>query len=472
LKSLKSRRKNTKIWTKRKNTRPRFFLFLLLSLMIILPVAWVLMLRLEGEKPSARIELSSPFIGVSQELSGTVTDQRSGVRKLWIGLLKDGKEVVLMEKDFPAGGFIRGGMVHEEPFKILIGPKLLGLTDGKAILRMTVWDYSWRGWLNGNRTYIEKEIVIDTQPPEVDILTLTHNVSQGGAGLVIFRVSEPGTKSGVVVGENFFPGHSGYFKDDDIFMAFFALNYDQGPGTQIFVKATDPAGNSARTGFPYYIKKKVFKKDVINLSDTFLNRNMPDFYTGNKQDSRMSMLEKFISVNSNLRQANTKKIKDQCKNTEKTLYWEGAFLRLPGSATRAGFADHRSYRYKGDVIDRQVHMGIDLASVSHSPVPAANRGKVIFTGAVGIYGKTIIIDHGFGLFSSYSHLSRIGVQKGQMVSKGDIIGRTGTTGLVGGDHLHFGMLVHNTFVSPLEWWDVSWIENNVLTRIKNIKSGE
>lgn len=469
---MKRKRKNTKIWSKKKNTGLRPFLFILLSLIIILPVAWIMTFRLEGGKPSVRIGLSSPFIGVSQELSGTVTDKRSGVRKLWIGLLKDGKEVVLMEKDFPTAGFIRGGMVHEESFKIMIGPKVLGFTDGKAILRMSVWDYSWRGWLHGNRTDIEKEITIDTKPPEVDILTLRHNISQGGAGLVVFRVSEPDTKSGVSVGGNFFPGHSGYFKDDDIFMAFFALNYDQGPGTQIFVKATDPAGNSARAGFPYYIKKRVFKKDVINLSDTFLNRNMPDFYNNNIQDSQVSMLEKFISVNSNLRQANTKKIKDQCKNTEKTLYWEGAFLRLPGSATRAGFADHRSYRYKGDIIDRQVHMGIDLASVSHSPVPATNRGKVVFTETVGIYGKTIIIDHGFGLFSSYSHLSHIGVQKGQMVSKGDIIGRTGTTGLAVGDHLHFGMLVHNTFVNPLEWWDMSWIENNVLTRIKNVKSGE
>jgi murein DD-endopeptidase MepM/ murein hydrolase activator NlpD len=150
------------------------------------------------------------------------------------------------------------------------------------------------------------------------------------------------------------------------------------------------------------------------------------------------------------------------------LYWKGAFLRLPNSARRAGFADHRIYKYKGHIIDRQTHMGIDLASVAQSPVLASNTGKVIFAEGLGIYGKTVIIDHGFGLFSMYSHLSSFNVKKGQMVPKGDIIGRTGVTGLAGGDHLHFGMLVHNTFVNPVEWWDASWIKNNISDKIDEL----
>ena len=112
-------------------------------------------------------------------------------------------------------------------------------------------------------------------------------------------------------------------------------------------------------------------------------------------------------------------------------------------------------------------MGIDLASLAHSPVPAANTGKVVFSDYLGIYGNTIIIDHGFGLFSMYSHLSELNVQPGQKVSRGDIIARTGSTGLAGGDHLHFSMLVHATFVNPVEWWDPAWIENNVSSKIRD-----
>jgi len=116
-----------------------------------------------------------------------------------------------------------------------------------------------------------------------------------------------------------------------------------------------------------------------------------------------------------------------------------------------------------------VHLGIDLASVSQSPVPAANRGKVVLTENIGIYGKTVIIDHGFGLFSMYSHLSGFGVQEGQIVDRGTIIGQTGTTGFAAGDHLHFGVLVHNTFVNPVEWWDASWIKNNITAKIEAVQ---
>ena len=57
-----------------------------------------------------------------------------------------------------------------------------------------------------------------------------------------------------------------------------------------------------------------------------------------------------------------------------------------------------------------------------------------------------------------------------MISKGEAIGRTGSTGLAGGDHLHFGIIVHNTFVNPVEWWDATWIKNNISTKIETIKS--
>ena len=101
----------------------------------------------------------------------------------------------------------------------------------------------------------------------------------------------------------------------------------------------------------------------------------------------------------------------------------------------------------------------------HSPVPAANRGKVAFTGEQGIYGNTIIVDHGFGLFTLYSHLSQIDVAEGQMVEKGESMGKTGMTGLAGGDHLHYGTLIHQTYVNPVEWWDDEWIKNNISAKI-------
>lgn len=437
---------------------------------VILLIAWVLLVLLEGERPSIQIELPSSSVGAPQGIFVSLADGKSGLRRTWIGLIKDGKENVLVEKNYPAAGFISGGEVREESFEVLLDPKKLGISDGKAILRLAAWDFSWRHWWHGNRTDLEKELTIDTRPPEIDILTRVHNVSQGGSGLVIYKISESCPENGIYVGENYFPGYSGHFKNPDTFMAFFALDHTQGPGTQIFVKATDPAGNSTLAGFPYYIRQRTFKNDILNISDTFLNAKMPEFDIDIQADSPNPQLAKFLRVNRELRKENFKKIKEIGGQTDRVLHWNGDFLRLPQAAPRAGFADQREYRYKGRVIDHQVHMGVDLASVSQSPVPAANNGKVVFVENLGIYGKTIVIDHGFGLFSMYAHLSQVNAENGQKVSKGDIIGRTGITGLAGGDHLHFGVFIHNTFVNPLEWWDKAWIQNNISSKIDTVSS--
>jgi murein DD-endopeptidase MepM/ murein hydrolase activator NlpD len=104
-------------------------------------------------------------------------------------------------------------------------------------------------------------------------------------------------------------------------------------------------------------------------------------------------------------------------------------------------------------------------------VGAANAGRVILAEPVGIFGNTVIIDHGFGLASLYSHLSHMAVSVGDTVQKGHVIGNTGMTGLAAGDHVHFSMIVHNVFVNPLEWWDPNWIENNITAKIRAVNEG-
>ena len=423
---------------------------------------------MEGNKPSVTIELPTPYIGLSQEITGLVSDPENGIRKLWVGLLQDGKEIVLLDKEFTSKFIIGGGAITETPFTLLIEPKKLKLSDGKAMLRIAVTDYSWRKWFHGNKTYIEKEIIIDTRPPVIDVLTSQHYIRQGGSGVVIYRVSEQDIQSGVVVGDNFFPGYAGHFETKNIYMAFIALGHLQDMDTKIHVKATDAAGNYARAGFNHYLKKGKFKTDNIRITDSFLNWKMPEFDLADAGGGQLSNADQFLAVNRDIRQASTRILTNLGEQTDHTIYWKGAFSRLPGSSTKASFAEYRTYTYQGKIIDRQYHMGIDLASTSHSPVPAANSGRVAYQGTNGIYGKTVAIDHGFGLFSIYSHLSRIHVKEGDRIEKGDTLGVTGTTGLAGGDHLHFGMMIHHVFVNPIEWWDKSWIHNNITAKIQTI----
>jgi murein DD-endopeptidase MepM/ murein hydrolase activator NlpD len=167
-----------------------------------------------------------------------------------------------------------------------------------------------------------------------------------------------------------------------------------------------------------------------------------------------------------MRKSNEEKLLEVGRNTASSMLWKGEFLRLPNSANRAGFADHRSYIYGGRVVDEQTHLGLDLASLAMAPIPAANSGRVVFAGNLGIYGQLVIVDHGLGLMSLYSHMSEIAVNVGTEVKKGDILGRTGTTGMAGGDHLHFGMLVSGVQVQPIEWLDSHWIKDNVIDRLE------
>ena len=455
---------------KEKNKRKKLWLIGIAGGLLLLPVLWLLLIRLEGQKPAIIFELASPFIGKSHEFSVSLEDKKSGLRKIWVAVIKNGKEVVLIDEVLPAAGFFGGGEMKTKTLNITFEPEKFEFSDGKAILRMAVWDYSWRGWWQGNQVYVEKDLIIDTHPPEIEVISRVHNLAQGGAGLVIYRTSEDSPQNGVQVGDNFFPGHAGYFRDPRIRLAFIGLSYQQGPETQIMITAADEAGNAAKAGVNHHIRKKAFKNDNIRISDRFLKWKVPELENEITSAPTDLLVDKFVKINQELRQTNYQQISALVANTTTAKHWKGAFLRMPGSANQAGFADHRVYSYRGKKIDRQVHLGMDLASVKHAPVPAANSGIVIFSGHLGIYGRTIFIDHGFGLFSMYAHLNRSDVSKGQRVSKGDILGRTGSTGLAGGDHLHFSILVHNTFVNPVEWWDAAWIKNNIISKIEAVAS--
>ncbi len=450
---------------KTKGKTLKLLLVVLVGASILLPAGWILTAKLEGGAPALSLEPSALTIGSNKVVTVSASDEKSGLRRMRIDLFQNGKELILLEKDFPGGSLFRGGDIRSESIEVQIDPAKLGISDGNAVLRMTVRDYSWRRWWHGNKTYRELDVLIDTKPPKIDVLTRVHNISQGGTGVVIYRLSEPCPRSGVAVGDNFFPGHIGHFDDKLKAMAFFALDTHQGKGTPLSVQARDRGGNTASERFPHHIRRRRFKKDTIRISDRFLEWKMPEFADQVPEAATGSPVEKFIAVNRSLRKSNYLSIQNIGSHSEAQLMWEGRFLRLPNAANRAGFGDRRDYRYNDKIIDQQIHLGIDLASVAHSPVPAANSGKVVFADDIGIYGKSILIDHGFGLFSMYSHLSGIDVQTGQTVSKKEIIGRTGTSGLAGGDHLHFSIMVHNTFVNPVEWWDGTWIRNNITTKI-------
>jgi murein DD-endopeptidase MepM/ murein hydrolase activator NlpD len=212
---------------------------------------------------------------------------------------------------------------------------------------------------------------------------------------------------------------------------------------------------------------KPFAKSNIPVDDKFLQHVVPQIAQSSPEAGIPSddLLKGFLKINGDLRKANNAKIAEFAARSKPELLWHEAFS-LGNINVEARFADYRTYFYQGKEIDRQVHLGYDLATFQHAAVEAANRGIVLYAAPLGIYGNCVILDHGLGVQSLYGHHSTIDVKEGDTVEKGQALGRTGTTGLAGGDHLHFTMLVDSVMVSPVEWWDPHWIEDRVFRKIR------
>ena len=398
------------------------------------------------------------IIGRHARISFQVEDNGSGLTFVSAEIVHGKKHISLGMKEFPAVPRWKGSDVKKIKLTWDIVPEKLGLSTAKCRIRVIARDASFRNGGKGNVAVFSSPLKIDFMPPVVTVLSTVHNVRVGGAGAVSFTVSENVKKAGVDVGGVFFKAFKG---PDNIYRALFAIPFDMDKPDRIAVLAWDEAGNMGVGGMAYRVFPRKKVRDRINIPESFLQRKMPGFAARYPEVAAPSLLETFLRVNKELRKRNNHFLLSLCSKTVPDILWRGAFKRFAG-AQRAGFADERHYFYNGREIDQAFHMGVDIASVKHAPVGAANSGRVVFCSDNGIYGNTVVIDHGMGLMSLYSHLNQINVSLEQMVKKGEIVGRTDSTGLAGGDHLHFGMMLGGVFINPVEWWDAKWIKDHII----------
>jgi hypothetical protein len=332
------------------------------------------------------------------------------------------------------------------------------LHDGKATLIVQAQAAGLLGRTETRR--IEVEIV--TAPPRLAVDGFQHYINQGGSELVTFTASGYWTDAGVRVGRHTFRSFAMPGKTSNERFAIFAFPWDAPADTVPVVYARNPAGNEATGRFWCKLFPKKFRARDLDLSDGFLDKVVNQIDAGGTGD----LLARFLKINGDLRRENNRFLASLREKTEERVLWSGPFVQLSNSKVESQFADVRTYLYQGREVDRQTHLGFDLSVVKNVPVVAANDGKVLFGSNLGIYGNCIVIDHGFGLQSIYGHLSSIGVKPGDMVRKNQEIGRSGDTGLAGGDHLHFSMQVDGVQVNPVEWWDAHWIQDRISSKLR------
>ena len=441
---------------------PAFTVLLLIVIAGLAAGAYYLAPRFERSAPQITLTPDSDVLGVAP-LEIVVTDQGTGLKSVTATLSVAGTEHSLAVEQYSEP--------QKEKKITVAASKISSIKKGPALLRVSARDGSLWGFFKGNETVVQKNLTIDITPPAIELIADDRYINFGGAGAIVYKASPDTVTSGVRIGDYFFPGAKGPVKDQpEHFFALFAHPYNVPANAKAMLVATDKAGNTREMPLVYELKNVKYRKSTIALTDGFLQNKVVPLVKD--ADARQGAVKDvFVAVNKRLRKENEDKIAAITRKSTPTMLWNGAFTQLSNSKVEANFADERTYTYNNQPIDSAYHVGYDLSVTKRYPIEAANSGRVVFAGDLGIYGNTVILDHGLGLFTLYSHMSSIDVKDGDSIKQKQILGRTGETGLAGGDHLHYGVYLQGVAVLPVEWWDAKWIHDNIEPKLEG-RSGE
>jgi murein DD-endopeptidase MepM/ murein hydrolase activator NlpD len=429
---------------------------------VILALVW-----LAGETPLVQLESPLKALGAATPVKVKVSD-KNGVLYLRARVEQNGRSFPVFEKT--VGGARWKFWRTRQPVaqvQFVAGRKVIPqLRDGPARLVLEAKSADWRG----SAATVAADLAVRSTPPTLSADGAQHYINQGGSELVVFTAGPGARESGVRVGRYQFRSWPLPGGPPGSRFCLFAFPYDVPADTTPLVFVRDDAENEATATFFFRVFPKKFRGREIELTDSFMQKVEQNIephaplmqFTGN-------LLTDYLQINGELRRENNRQLSDMRLKTEPHFLWNQPFRQLANSEVEAEFADHRRYVYKGQKVDEQDHLGFDLAVTMNTPVVAANDGKVIWAEYLGIYGNCIVIDHGYGLQSIYGHLNSFGVKAGDMVRQGQEIARSDSTGLAGGDHMHFSMQVDGVEVTPTEWWDSHWIRDRILKKFPGEK---
>ena len=428
----------------------------------LIAAAYYLGPRFERDGPQIAFTPDSDVLGMAP-LEITVGDAGSGLKSVTATLSVAGTDHTLAAEQYAQP-------VKEKKLTVAAA-KLAGIKEGPAVLRVAARDNSLWRFFGGNETVVQKNITIDVTPPTLALIADDRYVTFGGVGAIVYKPSDDTVTSGVRIGDYFFPGHKGPVKGQpEHHIVLFAHAYNVPENAKAMLVATDKAGNRKEMPLVYELRGAKYRKSTITISDGFIQNTVTPLVSdvAARQGAAKDI---FIAVNKRVRKQNEDKITAITRKSTPSVLWDGAFIQLSNSKVEANFADERTYVYNNENIDTAYHLGYDLSVTKRYPVEAANSGTVTFAGDLGIYGNTVILDHGLGLSTLYGHLSSIDVKEGDSIKKAQILGRTGETGLAAGDHLHYGVYLNGVAVLPVEWWDQKWINDNIQPKLEG-RSGE
>jgi len=348
------------------------------------------------------------------------------------------------------------------------------LKDLQVKLVITAVDKSKWHFFAGNEAKKSVTLEIDKVAPDAQVVNNSYAIGKGGSAAVVVQVRDKNLKDAYILVNGKYKFKLTPFYKEGYYVALVAWPITEDDFDANLV-AEDYAGNIVREHIPYYWKTRGIynpKNVKIRISDKFISQIATRVLDRMGMDIPNDPVEIFKMVNEKVRKINEAKIHEITSpvyEEKVNSFYIRRFKPLPGSAKRADFGEIRHYLYNNREISRAIHKGVDLAKVKRAPIYANNSGRVVASEYIGIYGNTLIIYHGLGLYTLYGHTSEFKVKKGDNVRKGMVIARTGATGAVFGDHLHFGVYVQGYPVQPLEWMDPHWIKTNIIDVINGSK---
>jgi len=343
--------------------------------------------------------------------------------------------------------------------------KTLNLKASTLQLKVSVNDNSMWNFFRGNKTVKTIKIKVDSKRPNVNVLANSYSITQGGSALVVFQANDENLDELYVEadGKRF---QVEPYKQKGYYATLVAWPFNKNTFNAKII-ATDKAKNKRVTDIPFYLKNHKYKVSWIKARDKFIDGKITDLASSNPEYASITdRLDKLRAINETMRLKNEAKIHALAKSvsTEVLKHWKmKKFYPLQNGARVASYGDERHYYYKtkDNEVSKSYHVGYDLASTKMASIKSSNAGKVVYANENGIYGNMPMIDHGLGLYSLYGHCSQLLVKEGDEVKAGQVIAKTGRSGLALGDHLHFGLLVQGIEVRPIEWFDGGWIKTNI-----------
>jgi hypothetical protein len=364
---------------------------------------------------------------------------------------------------------------HQFAEKFSLDPVALKLKDGPAEFIIQAWDDSaWK-----NRIVVVRPFVVDTEKPQIDIIWSSNSIKEQGTGVAIFKASDANLlATGVQLPDGtLFPGvlASGVdsaFTDPNLYVSFFTV--PKSDIRKLKAVALDVGNNTVATELSTTVERRyassdqrlVFSKDAITTLARELFTSLAGDLKGfdsarvesllktsqrGERSAEVTMVKALVQEG---RPEYLRKIRELLKaGAREPRRWTRPGI-LAGPPSKIKFGDRVTLADpSGDIVSWSSE-GAELESYTGGEsVVAPFTGVIRFAQNLGVYGNTIVIDHGAGIASLYYSLGAIHVDWGGRVELGQRIGQIGSSGFNFGRQTRYMMLVHGYPVDPVDWVD-------------------